>query len=485
MSLTKVSYSMTQGAPLNVLDYGAIADGVLSSSSGTDNGPAFRAAILAAAKAGGGTVVIPFGIYRVTSTVIMSGSVLLDCNNAVIIGPGIGSATDLFQSGYYNGTAVVTNIGSSPESLQTSFSIRNLQIYYTGKAFNFYDVLNSSVFSQLSFNDCTYAMYLDRCFYATFHDISSRGSASSATNAAIFLNNVNNVMDFSSMFINGRVLGLQVTGGSNGLKFYNCSTESCETGVYVTNETGPIAFDTCYFENILTGAAIAVNIDSQYDKEEISFTNCFFNGCTTGIKMPTDGSTRSRVIVDATNRFVTCTNNINSSSDSIYHQNRITFTPNAIDTGYATLPSTITVSKGDIVDIDQMLYDSSTATPAARTKIHGQSLVRWNMEGNGGYAPGFSVPFCAYSQTGSGASCTLIIDTKITYNKHSSLLVYRLTIADTSTTVELYGFIFGDVVKQSDSVGKTFIVSDNSGYVRLSISNFDTTINPKGFVRFI
>ena len=78
MSLTKVSYSMIEGAAFNVLDYGAVADGVISPSSGTDNGPAFRAAILAAAQAGGGTVVIPFGTYRVTSTVIIPRQILLE-----------------------------------------------------------------------------------------------------------------------------------------------------------------------------------------------------------------------------------------------------------------------------------------------------------------------------------------------------------------------------------------------------------------------
>jgi hypothetical protein len=485
MSLTKVSYSMIQGAPFSVFDYGAVANGVVSPPSGTDNGPAFRAALLAAAQAGGGVVDIPHGTYRVTTTVIIPRDVTVRGNGSTIVGPGIGSATDLFQSGYYNGSAIVTNIGTAPETQTVVFSVNGLVVYNCGKAFNFYNVIFGSVFSQLSINDCTYSMYLDRCFYASFHDITSRGSASGATNAAIYLAAVNNVMDFSSVFVNGRVLGIQISGGANGLKLYNCAAESCETGIYITNETGPIAFDTCYFENILTGAAIAVNIDTQFAKKEISFTNCFFNGCTTGIKMPTDGNTQSRVIVDSTNRFNNCTNFINSSTTTIFLQNKISYTKDAIASGYALLPSEITVGKGDIVDIDQMFYDSSTATPAARTKTHGQSLIPWNVEGNGGYAPGFSVPFCAYSQTGSGASCTLIIDTKMVYDKHSSLLVYRLTIDDVSTTVELRGFIFGDTVQQLDAVGKTFVVSNNGGYVRLSISNFNTTINPKGFLRFI
>ena len=61
MSLTKVSYSMINGAYANVLDYGADSTGV------TDSTTAIQAAIDAVSLAGGGTVYVPAGIYDITN----------------------------------------------------------------------------------------------------------------------------------------------------------------------------------------------------------------------------------------------------------------------------------------------------------------------------------------------------------------------------------------------------------------------------------
>ena len=62
MSLTKVSYSMIEGAFYNVLDYGAVADGT------TDSTAAIQAAV-DAALLNGGTVFLPSGYYRVTASI--------------------------------------------------------------------------------------------------------------------------------------------------------------------------------------------------------------------------------------------------------------------------------------------------------------------------------------------------------------------------------------------------------------------------------
>jgi hypothetical protein len=60
MSLTKASYSLISGAPLNVLDYGADATGVV------DSYLAVQAAITAAFSIPGGEVVFPSGNYRIS-----------------------------------------------------------------------------------------------------------------------------------------------------------------------------------------------------------------------------------------------------------------------------------------------------------------------------------------------------------------------------------------------------------------------------------
>lgn len=94
MSLTKVSYSMIQGAPANVLDYGADPTGVTECSA------AFQAAIAAASH-----VYVPKGTYRVNpinlkDNLIISGDgeaskLLANTTTGILCSPaiGLGAAT--------------------------------------------------------------------------------------------------------------------------------------------------------------------------------------------------------------------------------------------------------------------------------------------------------------------------------------------------------------------------------------------------------
>lgn len=77
MSLTKVTYSMIDGAVVNVLDYGAIGDGV------ADDTNAITAAVSAASS--GSTVYFPTGTYKVTSGITDGGKAI------TFAGEGIGS----------------------------------------------------------------------------------------------------------------------------------------------------------------------------------------------------------------------------------------------------------------------------------------------------------------------------------------------------------------------------------------------------------
>ena len=66
MALTKVSYSMIQGEVINILDYGAVGDGVLATYAGTNNSAALQAAInyaLTQTSTLGVTIYIPTGIF--------------------------------------------------------------------------------------------------------------------------------------------------------------------------------------------------------------------------------------------------------------------------------------------------------------------------------------------------------------------------------------------------------------------------------------
>lgn len=75
MSITKVTYSMIKGSCLNVLDYGAVADG------NTDDTAAIQSALVAACALGGKAVFFPAGIYKTTGSIYCG-------PNTTIIGEG-------------------------------------------------------------------------------------------------------------------------------------------------------------------------------------------------------------------------------------------------------------------------------------------------------------------------------------------------------------------------------------------------------------
>lgn len=76
MSLTKVSYSMTTGASINVLDFGADNTGVADSTA------AIQAAINSAYTNFNKTVYVPNGIYKLTNTITITQGVMIMCEGS-------------------------------------------------------------------------------------------------------------------------------------------------------------------------------------------------------------------------------------------------------------------------------------------------------------------------------------------------------------------------------------------------------------------
>lgn len=94
MSLTKATYSMIEGTPSNVRDFGAVGDGV------TDDTAAIQAAINAS-----DYIFIPEGTYKVTSTINVNN------NNKNIFGAGIGVSV---ISNYGTGNALeIASLGGA------------------------------------------------------------------------------------------------------------------------------------------------------------------------------------------------------------------------------------------------------------------------------------------------------------------------------------------------------------------------------------
>lgn len=447
---------------VSVKDFGAVGDGV------TNDGPAFRAAILYIATAGGGTVIAPYATYKISTTVVIPSNVTLDLQNSIIEGPGIGSLTDVFQSGYYSSGSVITNIGTANEShVVTHSAIKNATINNCGIAINVFNWIWICEISNVIFNNCTYAIYSSRSWYSRYTNLISRGSASSALNAAYYFDQYTNVEAIESVFASDRAgFGFHFNAGANGLKLLNCSVEGGNNGVYVTGETGPMYFDTCYFED-LTGTGI--DFDNTGYKYQITVDNCFFNNVVTGVKAPTSGG--SLIYISENNRFIGGTTKVNFS-DNYYNYGAVKILPTAIsDNGTPALPSGYTFGGKSRVDHDNIIFDSSSGLGLIRTKVYGTTLIPFNHEGNAGSPKSNTVPFCTVSKS-AGTTFDLYVDTKITYSQYGAFLVYRFTVTDNVATYQLYGQIFGDSVKVADSTGKTVTVSNNGGYVRITLSSF-------------
>lgn len=118
MGLTKVTYSMIEGAVYNVLDFGADPTGT------DDSTAAINAAIVSANAAGGGAVYFPSGLYVIGTTTYVT---LL--SNVSLIGDGPSSKIKLANS-----SPVSAALSAITAVSRTNISIKNL--YFDGNRAN-------------------------------------------------------------------------------------------------------------------------------------------------------------------------------------------------------------------------------------------------------------------------------------------------------------------------------------------------------------
>lgn len=129
MSLTKVSYSMIEGASFNVVDYGADPTGV------NDSAAAIQAAINAAGTSGGGMVYFPSGDYKLLSEVTVGyerttlyanndASIIISSltNNGIVVGSSAAITGLITIDGLRFDRPVKSTNGAAVKMVRTGYS---------------------------------------------------------------------------------------------------------------------------------------------------------------------------------------------------------------------------------------------------------------------------------------------------------------------------------------------------------------------------
>lgn len=200
MALTKATYSMIDGAPLNVLDYGAVGDGV------ADDSVAIQAAINATT-ASGGSVYFPNGTYIVNTGITLKTRVTLfgnDRNKTVIKA----------------GTAGITVLGLSGESY--NMRIRSLDIDGNNLAAKGIAILGPSIGSNahhviedVQCSGCTTNnIHLKHIIYARLVNVYSSQGSTVAPTTSVLLEDMLNSMYEQCVFYNGTTSTVHLMRGS-------------------------------------------------------------------------------------------------------------------------------------------------------------------------------------------------------------------------------------------------------------------------------
>lgn len=462
MSLTKVSFSMIDGAVFNVLDYGADPTGT------TDSTSAFQDAVTACAIAGGGTVFSPRGTYSILGTVLWSSNVSFDFDASSLVGAGIGVNT-MFETGYLSGSTILSNIATGPEANRVVDSIvdgKGADFSLCNIAFNMKNFNEVCAIQNIRFINCTYALKGSRCFYARYINLRSTGSASGATNGGYTFDNLFGQTLFESCSINDRVLGWDIKYSLSGVKFQTCSAESCGDGFRIDygGDAGPVVFDGCYLELITNTGIEYVGTQGINDFKVV---NSFFNTMQTGIKARV-----ARTGQFENNYFTSVTTEYDVTDIFTLAETKLKNSTVAVD----SLPTLVTSSSFGTASTPSRILNirrPSDNKSLAKTFDYSDIAIPFNYIGDvGQYQLAGYMPFCKVTRTETSPGVwTIDIDTKIVWRPETLMVGYVIRANDTSTTYNNSGFIMGDTISETRTSALTVAVSDNSGYLRVTLTS--------------
>lgn len=292
MSLTKVSYSLINGAPVNVLDYGAVGDGVANDTV------ACQAAWNAAKAQGGGVLYFPTGTYLCNIVGLGSDNVCLQGEGeaSILCSYAENDWAVQYDGGFSSGALFVNDLYFKDS---TGAKTKHGLYVNTGTGF----ALNNVQFSGLGIgfcNNATWGFTFSACRWASDNYCGVFSTASTGANTSItnvngqtvqitdaFFNQHPGILLFDGCFIYSKI-GIYFEQPNNpyasetNVKFLRCVfSPNSGCGAYFTGGGWQhnVSFDSTWFEGSLGIVAIrALTLPAVYvysDETNIVYSNCF------------------------------------------------------------------------------------------------------------------------------------------------------------------------------------------------------------------
>lgn len=284
MSLTKATYAMIEGAPINVVDYGAVGDGV------ADDTVAIQAAFTAVGNRGC-IVFPPSKTFKTTSAIVMPPStfrVVIQGNGSTILAAHNGDGLDLTATNQNFSRFAVYNL--TIQGPNVSYPANSTQLAGTstgaGLKMGYNDTSNTAAGYLCTFVNCTFTNFYQGVYLQAVLLCNFIGGGAFFNQYGVFIDggqtNANNFRSFSLR--ENRITGLYSSGRTGGSlsnatanTFEGCTFETnipydLSAGGYpstfdatkgyganLLNSYGFI-FNSCYFENhnysvVLNGSA--------------------------------------------------------------------------------------------------------------------------------------------------------------------------------------------------------------------------------------
>jgi hypothetical protein len=364
MSLTKATYSMIDGAAINIRDYGATGDGV------TDDSAAVLAAFNAA-KAAGKSLYVPVGIYNIATTISVS-----SLRNITVFGEGSPVDLDTTKASYFRFTGTSGNMFYFDHLAGVEF--RDIWFGYNSGSYSndlvrtdnsggldsTYNTWNRCVFSgegaginatSLLKLEKTIVSSINRCLFTK----ANNGVALlTYCNVITFRENTFYDLNFRSVYV--------FTGACESLMFYDNTFEPTADGkatgvfcvnnelilnlVYIGNWHGDVSVNggTGWLTlGIIRGAIISGNLFSTPGTGAADYC-IIVNNASSGIQISGNSFYDKALVFGAATTGVNITSNVFYAANAIYGLNFIAGkSVIASNTGYDGLPRCKTFTTGN------------------------------------------------------------------------------------------------------------------------------------------